>query len=193
MQIYNQVNFMDDIAIINLYFERNELAIHETDSKYGKLCFTIANNILSNHEDSEECVNDTYINTWNSIPPTRPCNFRAFLCRITRNLSIKKLRFTLTAKRNKNLVVSLSELSDNDLKTSYTPEHEYEFTGKLISDFLRNESEDVRNIFIRKYYFMDSVDDIAKNYGFSSRQSKSALFHCRNKLKAYLKGEGVDI
>lgn len=184
---------MDDIAIIDLYFERNELAICETDSKYGKLCFTIANNILSNHEDSEECVNDTYINTWNSIPPTRPCNFRAFLCRITRNLSIKRLRHSLTAKRNKNLVVSLSELSDNDPETSYTPEHEYEFIGKLISDFLRNESEDVRNIFIRKYYFMDSVDDIAKKYGFSLSKIKSALFHCRNKLKAYLKEEGVDI
>ena len=82
---------MDDLSIIELYFARDEQAIKETDAKYGKLCHSIAYNILNNNEDSEECVNDTYIGVWNTIPPTRPNNFMAFVCRITRNLSLKRI------------------------------------------------------------------------------------------------------
>lgn len=84
---------MEDLQIIELYFARDEHAIKETDSKYGKLCYWTAKNILINNEDSEECVNDTYLTLWNKIPPTRPNNFTAFICRITRNLSLKKLVF----------------------------------------------------------------------------------------------------
>lgn len=84
---------MDDLRIIELYFNRDEQAIKETDTKYGKLCHSIAYNILNNHEDSEECVNDTYVSVWNTIPPTRPHNFMSFICKIARNLSLKRLEF----------------------------------------------------------------------------------------------------
>ena len=97
---------MDDLMIIELYFARDEQAIEETDTKYGKLCFHMANNFLSNDADAEECVNDTYLSTWNTIPPTRPNNFRAFLCKIVRNLSMKKLEFNLALKRTQNVTVS---------------------------------------------------------------------------------------
>ena len=86
---------MDDLRIIELYFERDELAIKETDAKYGKLCHSIAYNILNNHEDSEECVNDTHVGVWNAIPPTRPNNFMSFVCKIARNLSLKRLELSL--------------------------------------------------------------------------------------------------
>ena len=101
---------MNDIMIIDLYYSRNEQAIKETDIKYGKLCFNLADNILRNHQDSEECVNDTYLGVWNTIPPTRPKNFAAFLCKIVRNLSIKRLEFNLAKKRMKNQIDAFDEL-----------------------------------------------------------------------------------
>lgn len=112
---------MDDLMIIELYFARDEQAIKETDIKYGKLCFSMANNILSNDEDSEECVNDTYLSVWNKIPPTRPSNFRAFICKIVRNLSIKKLEFNLRLKRTQNVTVSYAELEEVLPDNPYCP------------------------------------------------------------------------
>lgn len=95
---------MDDLMIIELYFARNEQAINETDIKYGKLCLNMANNILSDNEDSKECVNDTYLSVWNKIPPTRPDNFMAYICKIVRNLSLKKLDFNLAQKRTRKRI-----------------------------------------------------------------------------------------
>lgn len=132
---------MDDLMIIELYFARNEQAIKETDIKYGKLCFSMANNILSNDEDSEECVNDTYLGVWNKIPPTRPNNFRAFICKIVRNLSMKKLNINLALKRTQNLTVSYTELEEILSDSRTAPEWEYENLGKIISNFLQQEKE----------------------------------------------------
>ena len=101
---------MDDLRIIELYFERDEQAIKETDAKYGKLCHSIAYNILNHHEDSEECVNDTYVGVWNAIPPTRPSNFMSFVCKIARNLSLKRLEFMKREKRSADVMLSLDEL-----------------------------------------------------------------------------------
>lgn len=138
---------MTDLMIIELYFARDEKAIKETDTKYGKLCFSVANNILCNDEDSEECVNDTYLSVWNTIPPTRPNNFMAFICRITRNLSLKRLDFNKARKRTPNAIVSFSELeeilSDESIPR---PEVGTDEVSKLISDFLRKEKEDARNL-----------------------------------------------
>ena len=103
---------MEDFLIIDLYFSRNENAIKETSNKYGALCFSIANNILSNIEDTEECVNDTYLTLWNSIPPQRPNNFIAFIYKITRNLSLKRLDYNLAKKRNPGLIISFEELDN---------------------------------------------------------------------------------
>ena len=181
---------MDDPGIIELYFQRNEQAIRETDMKYGKLCFSLAKNILSDDEDSKECVNDTYLSLWNSIPPTRPENLTAFICSIVRNLSLKKLEFALAQKRSKNMTVSLSQLEDI---LPCDPGMECADLGRLISDFLRLEKEDSRNVFIRKYYFFDSVSDIAERYSFSGSKVKNMLYHSRARLRKYLKKEGVEL
>lgn len=184
---------MDDMQIIELYFSRSEKAIEETSIKYGRLCFNVANNILDNNEDSEECVNDTYLSVWNNIPPTRPDDFMAFICKITRNLSLKRLDFNQAKKRMPNAIVSFSELeeviSDNKIRSDL----ENKEIGKLICDFLRSEKPDVRNVFIRKYWFFDSVSDIAMRYSFTESKVKSMLYHTRNKLRSYLKKEGVEV
>ncbi|MBP1565900.1 MAG: sigma-70 family RNA polymerase sigma factor [Oscillospiraceae bacterium] len=184
---------MEDYEIIELYFARDEQAITQTDLKYGKLCYKIAYNILRNNEDSEECVNDTYIGTWNAIPPTRPYNFMAFVCKIARNLSLKKLEFLRRDKRSQDMVISLKELEDVLPDNRYVQSISDEETGKLISKFLYTQKEDIRNVFIRKYYFFDSVKDIAKRYHFTESKVKNMLFYTRNKLKKYLIQEGVEI
>ena len=184
---------MDDMRIIELYFERNEQAIKETDLKYGKLCHSIAYNILNNRQDSEECVNDTYVGVWNAIPPTRPNNFIAFICRITRNLSLKRLEFIKREKRSADVLLSFEELAAVLPDERYAPNISDEDIGKVISKFLRNEKEDAKNVFIRKYYFFDSIGEIAKRYSFTESKVKNMLFYTRNKLKDYLIKEGVEI
>ena len=184
---------MDDQQIIDLYFDRNEQAITETDVKYGKLCHSIAYNILNNHEDSEECVNDTYVGVWNTIPPTRPNNFMSFVCKIARNLSLKRLEFMKREKRSSDILLSLDELASVLPDDRYAPDVSDEDIGELISKFLRKQKEDVRNVFIRKYYFFDSIGEIAKRYGFTESKVKNMLFYTRNKLRDYLIKEGVEI
>ena len=187
-----EVNNMDDLRIIELYFERDEQAIKETDSKYGKLCHSIAYNILNNREDSEECVNDTYVGVWNAIPPTRPNNFMAFICKIVRNLSLKRLEFTKREKRSADIIISFEELAAVLPDERYAPNISDEDIGKIISEFLRNQKEDAKNVFIRKYYFFDSISEIAKRYSFTESKVKNMLFYTRNKLKDYLIKEGVE-
>lgn len=184
---------MDDGRIIELYFQRDEQAIWETNVKYGKLCHSISYNILNNHEDSEECVNDTYEGLWNAIPPARPDNLMAFVCRIVRNLSLKRLEFMKREKRSKDMLVSLEELEAVLPDERYAPGISDEDIGKLIGRFLSGQKEGVRNVFIRRYYFFDSIADIARRYSFSESKVKNMLFHTRNKLKDYLIKEGVEI
>lgn len=184
---------MNDCRIIDLYFARNEQAIKETDAKYGNLCHSIAYHILNNNEDSEECVSDTYIGIWNSIPPARPKNFVAFVCKITRNLSLKRLEAMSRQKRSLGILVSFDELaevlSDESIGDSVMDED----IGKLISVFLRDEKEEIRNVFIRKYYFFDSIGDIALRYSFTESKVKNMLHRTRMKLKDYLIKEGITL
>ncbi len=184
---------MDDIKIIELYFERNEQAITETDAKYGKLCKKIAYNILNNLEDSEECVNDTYAGVWNAIPPTRPNNFMSFVCKIARNLSLKRLEFMKRDKRSAGVLLSLEELAEVLPDERFAWDVTDEDIGELISRFLRSQKEDVRNVFVRKYFFFDSIKEIAERYSFTESKVKNMLFYTRNKLKDYLIEEGVEI
>ena len=184
---------MDDLQIIALYFARDEQAIKATDAKYGKLCFHVAKNILFNKEDAEECVNDTYLSAWNKIPPTRPNNFTAFICKITRNLSLKKMESHHAAKRAAATVVSLSELEEILPDDRIAPGVSDAEIGKLIGSFLRQEKEEVRNVFLRKYWFFDSVKEIAARYSFSESKVKSMLFHTRGRLREFLKKEGLEI
>ena len=138
---------MDDLSIIELYFARDEQAIKETDNKYGKLCHSIAYNILNNNEDSEECVNDTYIGVWNAIPPTRPNNFTAFLCKITRNISLKRIEAMARQKRSQSTIVSLDELAEILPDESIGENISNDNLTELISDFLRKEKADVPSAF----------------------------------------------
>ena len=184
---------MNDLGIIELYFARNEEAIRQTDIKYGKLCHSVAYNILNNNEDSEECVNDTYIGVWNTIPPARPNNFMAFVCKITRNLSLKRLEAMSRQKRSQAILVSLDELAEVLSDESIADGVSDEDIGKLISDFLRNEKSEIRDVFIRKYYFFDSIGDIARRYDFTESKVKNMLYHTRTKLKDFLIKEGIEI
>ena len=184
---------MDDLQIIELYFARDEQAIKETDRKYGKTCFRVAYNLLSNNEDSEECVNDTYLTVWNKIPPTRPNNFIAFICKITRNLSLKRLEVSNAMKRSAGTIISMSELEKALPDQCIAPDVEDEELGKLISAFLWSEKALDRNVFLRKYWFFDSVSDIAERYSMNENSVKSMLFRSRNRLREFLRKEGIDV
>lgn len=184
---------MDDLNIIELYFDRNENAIKETDIKYGKLCFRVAYNVLNDLSDSEECVNDTYLSVWKQIPPTRPNNFMAFLCKITRNISLKRYNFNHAAKRSELITISFSELESILPDHFCQPELEDEYLGGLISDFLRREKEDARNVFIRKYWFFDTVEEIAARYSFTESKVKSMLSRTRNRMKDFLTQKRVHL
>ncbi len=182
---------MDDKRIVDLYFDRNEDAILQTQIKYGKLCRKVANNILNNNEDSEECENDTYLTLWNSIPPERPNNFLAFMIRIVRNLSLKRLEYNTAEKRDPKCAVSWEELEDCIPDRRLSAELEDAELGELINKFLHGEKEHIRNVFVRRYYFNDDILDIASRYDFSESKVKSILFTVRNKLKKYLTENGV--
>ena len=184
---------MEDVQIIELYFARDEHAIKETDAKYGKLCFQVAHNLLQNEEDSKECVNDTYLIVWNKIPPTHPNNLKAFLCKITRNLSLKKWESATAQKRSSGATLTLSEietiLPDHSIDSAIDAEE----LGRKISDFLREEKPLARNIFLRKYWFFDSISDIIKRYTLNENRVKSILFRTRNRLRTFLQKEGFPV
>ena len=184
---------MDDGDIIELYFARDEQAIRETERKYGKLCRSIAYNILHNHEDTEECLNDTYNGVWNTIPPTRPGNFMSFVCAIARNLALKRLQYLMRGKRAQTVLVSLTDLEDILPDERIRSDVSCEALGSMISSFLRTQKVDNRNVFIRKYYFFDSIDEIASRYAFTQSKVKNMLYHTRIKLRDYLIQEGVEI
>lgn len=182
---------MNDHEIIELYFSRDEEAIKQTDLKYGRLCRQISYNILNNQEDAEECVHDAYIGVWNAIPPTRPNHLLSFICKITRNQSLKRLESMTRQKRSQGILVSLDELAEILPDESVADGASDEEIGKLISDFLRSEKEDVRNVFIRKYFFFDSIGEIAKRYDFTESKVKNMLYRTRMKLKDFLIRQGI--
>ena len=183
---------MEDEKIIDLYFERNENAVAETALKYGRMLRTIAYGILKNYPDSEECENDTYHVAWNKIPPERPLYFSAFLGRIVRYISFGKYDYNNAAKRNPDIEVSLSEL-ENCISTGNTTEQHYDCqrTAKHISDFLKKLPVTKRVIFIRRYWYCDSILQISEKYGFSESKVKSMLMRIRNELRKYLERQGV--
>lgn len=185
---------MEDEKIIGLYWDRNEDAIVETSSKYDKLCFLIANNILANHEDSEECVNDTYLGLWNAIPKQRPSRFSVFVSRITRNLALKKFEYLSAAKRNPEAVCSFEELGECVSGKEYVEnELENRRIEQAINAFLWQQGEEKRNIFIRRYWYFESIENICKRTGYSQSKIKSMLFNMRQKLRDYLESEGIEL
>lgn len=186
---------MDEKEIIELYWCRSELAIRETDRKYGKYCNTIAFNILGNQQDSEECVNDTYWKVWNAIPPKRPAKFSAFLGKITRNLALNRYQKLTADKRGGGQVwIALDELAE----CIPDPNHvERIVEDKLLTDminrFLSTLPKETRQIFLRRYWGLFSVDQIAADFGTSASKCKMALLRTRRKLKSFLEKEGISI
>ena len=185
---------MEDERIIDLFWNRDESAIEETSSKYGKLCFYIAKKILSNQEDCEEVVNDTYMSLWNSIPTNRPNRLSVFIGKIARNLALKKYEYNSAAKRNPEASCSIDELEDIVSGGDYV---ENEFENKrvelAIDQFLLSQNPDKRHVFIRRYWYCDSIEEISERTGFSISKVKSMLFHLRKGLKEHLEKEGINI
>lgn len=185
---------MEDSSIIQLYWERSEQAILETDSKYGKLCRYVAMNILRSPEDGEECVNDAYLGLWNAMPPQRPSRFSVFVSRVTRNLALKKYDYLSAAKRNPEAVCSLSELEDCvSGRDSVEDELENRRVEQAVSDFLWRQEEEKRVIFLRRYWYFESIDDICRRSGYSRSKVTSMLHQTRKKLRAYLEKEGIEV
>ena len=189
------MSLMDDAKIVQLYFERNEQAIEETANKYGRYCTSIANNILGNKEDVEECVNDTYLNTWNSIPPHRPKVLSTFLGKIVRNLAFNRYKHDHADKRGGGeMPLVLDELAEC-VSGSDNVADEYA-TKELVStinEFLSTLPEDKRKIFVRRYWYTESVVEIAKRYNMESTAVSMILSRLRTKLHNYLIERGYDI
>lgn len=185
---------MDDTFIIELYWNRDEQAIQETDRKYGRLCFSLANNILKRDADSEECVNDTLLKVWNSIPDDRPEHFSAYLCQIVKRIALSKYRYNKADKRQNDTFIPYDELfeivsgGDNPEDAAILNE-----LSESINTFLLNESVQNRQMFIRRYWYYDSVEVIAQTFRINPQTVGSILFRIRKRLKKYLQKEGYDL
>lgn len=183
---------MEDKDIIELYFSRNEDAINQTKDKYGKACYKIAYNILFNNEDSEECVNETYLGAWNSIPPHKPDLLSAFLFKLTRRLSISRLRMNLAKKRYDCRTIPFDEIDFCvEAKSRVYDNIEVEDLTRIIESFLKKQSVNARRIFICRYFYCDSISEISERFNFSHSKVKTTLFRTREKLKHCLIEEGV--
>ena len=183
----------EDEAIIELYWQRDQQAIQETAGKYGTFLHSIAWNILRSHGDAEECVNDTYLRTWNAIPPARPSAFRAWLGRITRNLSLDRWKQSRAEKRGGDgMEVLLGEL-DQCVPAPHGTEQalEDQEIAALISRFLRELPKDSRVMFLRRYWYGEDIADIAQTLNCGQGKVKSSLFRTRKALRSYLEKEGV--
>lgn len=182
---------MEDEKIIALYFERSEEAISETKRKYDGFCTTIAYNILSSFEDSQECVSDAYFKTWNTIPPTRPLNFKGFLGRITRNLALDRYRHN-TARKYSGLGEILHEFQIVSLEEPGDAVERKELAAS-ISGFLRTLPPFKQKIFLRRYWYCESVASISRETGMKEEQISTELYRMRKKLKMHLEREGYEV
>lgn len=186
---------MEDHQIVELYWARSERAIPETADKYGRYCYSIACHILHSREDSEECVNDTYLHAWNAMPPQRPNKLSAFLGRITRNLSLNRWDKYSAEKRGAGQVfLSLDELRE----CIPTPDRAEQIVddialADIFNRFLASLSAENRKIFMRRYWYFSSVKEIAEDYRFSESKVKMSLLRSRKSLKQFLEKEGVSL
>lgn len=183
---------MEDEKIIELYWERNQSAITQTEQKYGSYCRRIADNILYDREDCEECLNDTWLRAWNSMPTERPRILSAFLGAITRNLSLDRYRRKHSAKRGKGEIPYIfDELRDCAGREEPSAHIEQKELISGINRFLAGLDTESRVIFVRRYWYMDSIGTIAGRLAVSESKVKSSLFRSRKKLREYLEREGL--
>ena len=183
---------MDDAALVGLYWARDERAIPATAEKYGAYCAAIARNILPDPQDAEECVSDAYLQAWNAIPPHRPAVFSAFLGKLTRNLALNRYKARSAQKRQGDaFALSLDELDDCAPALS-SPDDEATAAelGRSISAFLRTQSEEVRSMFILRYFYCEPVEALAARFHCGESRIKTTLLRTRRKLKEHLIKEG---
>lgn len=184
---------MDDQGIVRLYFARSEQAIQETDATYGGYCYSIAYNILANAEDSEESVSDTYLSAWNAIPPKKPIPLAPFLGKMVRHISIDRWRRKSAAKRGGGeMLIALEELGEcvasrDDIEAQI----ERKELVRLVREFVADLPDMERRIFVCRYWYLDTIPDIAKRYGFSVSKVNSILYRTRGKLEKGLKLEVI--
>ncbi len=183
---------MEDKEMIDLYFARNEDAMRHTAEKYGGLCHHIAKNILGNDEDAEECVNDAYFALWNRIPPERPQSLRAFLSKIVRNISLDRFDYNTAACRNGNTDAILEEME------SFLPSPERDFSENIglmdeINGFLAKQNKAARCVFVRRYFYCESIAEIAECYDINESTVKSLLYRVRSRLAKHLKKGGFTV
>lgn len=184
---------MEDEKIIELYWVKDETAIRETDAAYGRKLQGLSRNILHSHEDAEETVNDTYLRTWQAIPPQRPRYFYAFLASICRHLSLNKLDWKAAAKRRAEVVSLTEEMAQCIPDREGEELLEGKELGKLLNRFLEGLPKESRLIFLRRYWYVDTIAEIAQRYGITESKVKMQLSRTRSKLSAYLEKEGVSV
>lgn len=180
---------MNDQEIIALYYARDEQAITETAKSYGRLCMQVSMNILDSKPDAEECVNDTYLKTWNRIPPVKPDSLGAFVCRIARNLSLKRHRDLHRARRNRDLTVSFEELAD----CIPMPDESKDALPALLTAFLEGQGEVDRVLFVGRYWYALAVSDLAERMDMTSNAVSLRLHRTREKLRVYLEERGYRV
>lgn len=186
---------MEDAQIVGLYWERDERAIIESDAKYGVYCYTVANNILLNHEDTKECLNDTWVKAWNTIPPQKPEALKPFFAKIIRNLALNRYQMQNAQKRGGDMVtIAMEELNEcvssiEDVESTYSAK----MLQKNVNRFLHTLPERDCDIFLRRYFFLENTAEIAKRYGMRESNVLVILSRLRKKLKKFLRKEGYFI
>ena len=184
---------MTDAEIIQLYWSRNEDAIRETDAVYGRKLHTLAERIVQNNEDAQECVSDTYLKTWDTIPPQRPNYFFAYIAKICRNFALGVLDFKSAAKRKGEVVALTQEMEACIPDPAHERRLEGEELGKVLNSFLETLSYESRVIFLRRYWYLDTVAEIAERCGITQSKVKTQLHRTRAKLAAFLEKEGITV
>lgn len=184
---------MDDKQIVELFWERSEDAIAETDRKYGRYILFIAKNVLSDDEDAREVQNDTYLRTWDSIPPERPASLRSYLGAICRNLALSRYRRKYAEKRRGCVDIAIDELADCLPDESDGDRVASEMIADALNRFVAELSARDRRIFVQRYWYMCSTDEIARENSMNKNTVVTILYRTRNELKAFLEKEGVNI
>lgn len=182
---------MEDHEIVELYLQRNESAIEQTAQKFGMRLRGISFGIVQNRETAEECENDTYLQAWRTIPPNQPHTYLfAFLARIIRHISIDRCRYQQRVCRSAYIQELSAELECCIPGPEDTERRMEDIAlGQALSAFLRQQPEEARNVFIRRYWYLDSITDISRRFGLSQSKIKSMLFRCRGRLRDYLEKE----
>ena len=184
---------MDDSKIMELFFARNEDAIKHTDDTYGRRLFHLADNIVHNDQDAEESVNDTYMKAWDTIPPQRPEHFFAYIAKICRNFALKRIDWQKAKKRNAE-VVSLTQEMENCIPDTYRDrEADARELGRILDAFLRTLTPENQMVFLRRYWYVDTIAEIAVRYGISESAVQMRLNRTRSKLAMYLAKEGIKV